>query len=116
MKTGNNNENLFCQYCPCTWCDGNKEGNEKETGYAFIPDPDHCKKEFEKEKELTYDLFLQSIFALCGSDINTDWYRWLDKPEDAILKGKDNLNDMDRNENLKNIEKNVESVTGKNAD
>ena len=97
MKTGNNNENLFCQYCPCTWCDGNKEGNEKE-------------------KELTYDLFLQSIFALCGSDINTDWYRWLDKPEDAILKGKDDLNDMDRNENLKNIEKNVESVTSKNAD
>ena len=111
-----NNKDLFCQFCPCTWCDGNKKGNKETTGYEFIPDPDHCKKEFEKEKELTYDLFLQSIFALCGSDINTDWYRWLDKPEDAILKGKDNLNDMDRNENLKNIEKNVESVTSKNAD
>jgi hypothetical protein len=77
MEKTTDNKDLFCQYCPCTWCDGNKEGNKKATGYEFIPDPDHCKKEFEKEKEMPYDLFLQAIFALYGSDVNTDWHRWL---------------------------------------
>lgn len=72
-------ESLFCRYCPCAaWCDGNAEGNEKATGYSFIPDPDHCKQMFRREKELPYNDFLRGIFQIHGSTINTDWERFLE--------------------------------------
>lgn len=72
-------ESLFCQYCPCVWCNGNAEGNEKATGYRFIPDPDHCKQMFRREKEIDYDTFLRAVFELHGSSVNKDWHRWLNK-------------------------------------
>ena len=80
MKTSS--KYIFCQYCPCVWCDRNEEQNEKITGYSFIPDPDHCKKMFKKEKEISYDLFLKAVFQLHGSNINTDWKRFLENGED----------------------------------
>lgn len=74
-------EKLFCQYCPCVWCDGNSEQNKAITGYEFIPDPDHCKEMFIREEELTYDEFLRGVFQLHGSTINKDWHRFLEKEE-----------------------------------
>lgn len=74
-------ESLFCRYCPCVWCNGNAENNEKMTGYSFIPDPDHCKRMFKREKELSYNEFLRAVFELHGSTVNDDWKRFLE-PED----------------------------------
>lgn len=71
------NESFFCRYCPCVWCDGNEDGNRAVTGYGFVPDPDHCKQMFQRETEISYDIFLQAIFEIYGSTVNTDWHRFL---------------------------------------
>lgn len=71
---------LFCKYCPCTNCNGNKENNKKTTGYSFIPDPDFCKQMFkDNDTEISYNTFLRSVFELHGSTVNKDWTRWLNK-------------------------------------
>ena len=76
MENINKNE-IFCQYCPCAgYCDGNAEGNEKATGYSFIPDPDFCKEKFKKEKEITYETFFTAIMEIHGSTVNSDWKRF----------------------------------------
>lgn len=80
----NQEESLFCRYCPCAaWCDGNAAGNEKATGYSFIPDPDHCKHMFEKEEEITFNEFFRSVFLLHGSTVNEDWRRFLEPEEEG---------------------------------
>ena len=82
-KQTTNEIDFFCQFCPCTWCDGNKKGNEKITGYDFIPDLNHCKKMFEQEEELPFDTFLKAIFSLYGTTVNKDWHRWLNDSEES---------------------------------
>ena len=84
-----NNKNLFCDFCPCVWCDKNEENNEKITGYSFIPDPDHCKEMFKQEKELDYDTFLKAIFEIYGSTVNTDWHRYFENKHNENLSNDD---------------------------
>ena len=75
---------FFCKYCPCVWCDGNKNNNKEITGYEFIPDLDHCKKMFEQEDDLSYNTFVKAVFELYGSSVNKDWHRFLIKSEEDL--------------------------------